>query len=241
MTLPFPHFSFSHLNLYMQSPAKWALCYLHGFKDESPSMWRGQAVEEGIVHYLYTRDLDAAIKAGLAKFEERAQGEVSDEIEKELASIPGMIEQGSIALADKEIPFGKQVRVEHQFPGIEIPTIGFVDCEWPERGLEIKSTDRMPSEIREGHATQTAFYKFCRKKPFDILYVTKSKHQLIPFDQDPMPYVKRLEWAAHAISDLMTAFPNKDRATRLLPPPDYDHMYLWKSPAAREAAEKIWR
>ncbi len=241
MTLPFDHFSFSHLNLYMQSPAKWALCYLYGFKEESASLWRGIAVEDGIIRYLYTRDLDEAIKCGFAKFDEKAQGEVTDEIEKELAVIPGMIEQGSIALAGREMPFGKQIRVEYQFSGLDIPTIGFVDCEWPERGLEIKSTNRMPSEISENHGTQTDFYRVCRKKPFDILYVTKSKHQLIPRDCDPMPSIRRLEWAAHAINDLLTAFPDKNRVTQLLPPPDYDHAYLWKSPAAREAAALIWR
>lgn len=232
----FKHLSFSHLNLYMQSPAKWALCYLHGVKDVSPNMWRGSAVEAGIVHYLYTGDLDDAIKAAFAKFEEEAQGEVTEEIESAISVIPGMVEQGAIALAGREMPFGKQIRVEHQFDGIDIPAIGFVDVEWPEIGLEIKSTNRMPSDISEGHACQTAFYKFCRKKPFEVLYVTKSKHQLIPFDADPAPYVRRLEWTAHAINDLLTAFPDKMRATRVLPAPDYDHPYLWNSPAAREAA-----
>ncbi len=241
MTLPFDHFSFSHLNLYMQSPAKWALCYLYGFKDESASMWRGIAVEVGIVHYLYTRNLDEAIKNGLAKFEERAQGEITDEIEKELAVIPGMIEQGSIALAGREIPISKQVRIEYQFPGLDIPTIGYSDVEWPAIGLEIKSTNRMPSEISEAHGIQTDFYRVCRKKPFAVLYVTKAKHQIIPRDCDPMPSIRRLEWAAHAITDLLTTFPDKDRVARLLPPPDYDHNYLWKSPAARAAAEQIWR
>jgi hypothetical protein len=233
------HLSPSHLNLYASSPAKWALCYLHKFKEVGPSMWRGQAVEAGIISYLRDRDLDAAIKVALWRFEEEALGEVSDEIEKELALIPGMVEQGSIALASWEKPTRVQIRVEHKFDGIDIPIIGFADAEWPAKGLEIKSTSRMPSEISAAHSSQTGFYELCLKKPFDVLYVSKSKWQIIPLE-DAAKHVRRLEWTAHAIQDLLTAFPDPLVATRILPAPDYDHPFLWKSPAAREAAAQIW-
>lgn len=236
----FDHFSPSHLNLYSESPAKWALCYLHKVRDESPAMWRGTAVEAGIVAYLRLRDLDEAIRSALERFELEAQGEVTPEIEKELAVIPGMVEQGSIALADRPFPDATQLKVEHWFDGIEIPILGYVDAIWAETGLEIKTTNAMPSELRESHARQAGFYSICKKRPFDVLYVTPKKHQIFRVE-DPQQYVRRMEWAAHAIVGLLTAFPDRDAATRILPPPDYGHPYLWKSETSRAAAEQIWR
>jgi hypothetical protein len=234
----FHHLSPSNINLYVESPAKWALCYLHKFKEVSPAMWRGSAVEAGIIDYLLNRDLDVAIKVAFGRFEKDAQGEITDAIEKQLDMIPGMVEQGSIALAGHEAPCAVQVPVEHRFDDIPIPVIGFVDAEWPQRLLEIKTVSSIKNEITAAHACQSGFYSFCRKKPIDVLYVTPKKFNLIALE-DPLKHVQRLERAALAIQILLTAFPDAHDATRILPPPDYGHNYLWKSEAAREAYMEI--
>lgn len=205
-------------------------------------MWRGSAVEAGIINWLGSQSMDLALKAAFAKFEEEAQGEVSDDIEKELEVIPGMVKQGTLALAGwtRPEPGDTQVEVKHWFDGIGIPIKGYIDALWPERGLEIKSTNRMGSEISAEHASQTAFYSICKKRPFDVLYVSKNKWNLFRLE-NAEAHLKRLEWAAHAVQDLLTAFPDPLAATRILPAPDYDHPYLWKSEAARTAAAQIWR
>lgn len=237
------HLSPSHLNLFIESQAKWALCYLHKFKERAPAMWRGTAVEAGLVAYLKPPgDLDAAIEFALAEFEKEAMGELAPEIDKERNIIPDMVEQGSIALfkSERGQPLVTQSKVEHYFDGIEVPAIGFTDIEWVEDGLEIKTTTRMPSEPRFNHARQRDFYSVCKKKPFSILYVTPTKYAFFP-QENPYDSMRRYEWAAHAIRNILSACPDKDAVSSILPPPDYDHPYLWRSAVARTAAEQIWR
>jgi hypothetical protein len=233
------HLSASHCNMFVSSQAKWWLCYLNGFKDAGASMWRGSATEAGAASYMANRDLDTAIQVALERFELDAQGEVTDEIEKELKNIPLYVEQAAIALADRERPDTSQLRIEHWFEGIEVPVIGYVDFTWPTKGLELKSTGQMKNEITAEHARQTSLYATATGKPFDVLYVTPKKFQFIPLE-DVGLHLRRLEWTAHRIRQILSVFHDKDEMVKIIPPPDYDHIYLWKSEAARNAAQPIW-
>src|SRR5688572_30482018 len=86
------HLSPSSLNLWVAAPGLWTLRYLAGVKDEgSPAMWRGSAVEDGFSHLLRGRAMAEAEAAALNSFELNAQGELSDDLDKERASIAPML------------------------------------------------------------------------------------------------------------------------------------------------------
>src|SRR5512143_798009 len=120
------HLSPSSLNLYAEQPAMWALKYLHNFDEGGNArMWRGSAVEAGVDHWLYRRDADAATTAALAFFEHEAVGEITDELDKERANIPSMLDQAITMLHNRPEPTGRQFKVEYWIDDIEIPVIGF--------------------------------------------------------------------------------------------------------------------
>lgn len=236
------HLSPSSINSYAEQPSKWVISYLFGIKDpENAAMVRGKAVEDGLASYLHDGDLDRAVAVALTTFEAFAQGECNDENDKERAAIPGMVEQAAIAVEANgfcERPDAKQLKVEYWFDGIEVPVIGYVDFSWPNRGLELKSTHRLPSDLSVKHALQAGFYSACKSRPFHVLYVTKSKHALFLVD-DAEAQMRRIRSYVQCIKHVLSASTDAEQAARFFAP-DFDHPYLWKNDAAREAAAKIW-
>lgn len=232
------HLSPSSLNCYAEQPAFWALKYLHNFSEESnASMWRGSAVEAGLDLWLYKREEGAAQKAALDRFELDAMGEIDDSIDKERIAIFPMLDLAMQALGTFPEPTGRQFKVEYWFDGIEVPIIGFTDYEWPEFGIDLKTTRRMPSTVPPRHAKQISLYQAARKKPFKLLYVTEKKAEIKEVE-DWEVQLKRLSWHAHGIRRALSVSSDPHEVARLFAP-DFDHMY-WKGEAARAAAVEIW-
>lgn len=235
------HLSPSSLNLYAEQPAFWALKYLHKFKDDvGPAAWRGSAVEAGLDHWLYKREEGAAQKAALDRFELDAMGQVDEEVDKERLAVFPMLSKALEAVGTYGEPTGRQFKAEYWFDGIEVPVIGFTDYEWPDFGLDLKTTRRMPSEIPARHAKQISLYSAARKKTFRLLYVTEKKceiKELQPGEQEV--WLKRLEWHAHAIRRVLSMFSDKHDLARCFVP-DFESFY-WKSDAAKAAAVEIWK
>jgi len=237
------HLSPSSLNCYLDEPAMWVLRYLYKFKDRAgPFAWRGNAVEAGLAVWLQNvpakRNLDASIAAALARFEQEAQGEISDKIEKELKGIPRMVQQAINALHDRPIPDAVQAPIKIWFDDIEVPVKGFIDFVWPEECLDLKSTFSMPSEPKEAHCRQVAVYTKAKERPCRLLYVTPTKHDFKPcVDID-----KHLNYAhrqARSIRNLLWVCNSKEQIAEFFLP-DFDN-YVWDRDETKEAANLIWR
>lgn len=232
------HLSASSLNLYAEEPAYWTLVYLHKLKDEGNSRtWRGSAVEAGLDLWLYKRDLPAAIQAAMQRFEESALGDLTEDVDRERESIKPMLEGACKALQKKPEPITRQLKIEYYFDGIEVPVIGYTDYEWEDEGLDLKTTNRMPSEMSPRHSRQLALYQVARKKPYCGLYVTAKKVD-VKYVADAELHVKRLEWYAHSIRRLLSVFPDKHDASRIFAP-KFESFY-WSNEAHRDAALEIW-
>jgi hypothetical protein len=232
------HLSASSLNLYAEEPAFWTLIYLHKFQDErGADAWRGHAVEAGLDHWLYKRDAPQALLVALNRFEEQALGDLDDKVDRERGKIRPMLERACEALQGYREPIARQLRIEHRFEGIEVPVIGYVDYEWEDEGLDLKTTSRMPTEMPPRHARQIGLYSVARKRPYSALYVTDKKACIKSVDE-PETHVKRLEWYAHSVRRLLSVFPDKHEASRIFAP-HFDSFY-WKHDTAKEAAKEIW-
>lgn len=69
------HLSASSLNLWRSSPGIWAYRYIGKLKEPgNPAMWRGTAVENGLIALLHGRPLLAAIDAAFQSFDLNAEG-----------------------------------------------------------------------------------------------------------------------------------------------------------------------
>ncbi len=179
------HLSPSSLRLYREEPAAWVVRYLMGVRDEAgPGAWRGTAVEAGVDRLLFGYDKTMALASMNAKWNELAQGAADDKAMKESADLPEYLAQAQAALQGRPMPLTKQSKISIDLPGIEVPLIGFVDYQWADEGLDLKTTQRLPSSPQPAHVEQMAVYMEATGKPFSLLYVTPKKSAIYPVTAD---------------------------------------------------------
>lgn len=172
------HLSASSLNLWSAMPGLWVMRYLHGFKESTgAAMARGSAVESALLHILHRQG--NPLRAAYASFQLSMQGEISDDIDKECALLPGMVAQ-----CEQWQPPGAllatQIKVECFLDDVAVPIIGYVDFSFDTCDVDLKTTKACPSKPKAEHVRQVAIYRHARKKPGQLLYVTDKKHA--PFD-----------------------------------------------------------
>jgi hypothetical protein len=179
------HLSNSSISLWESNPAQWVMSYL--LKEKRPSsaaMWRGIAVEDGVVVCLDGGTLTDAVAAALARFDKEITF-ADEKSEKERAGIEPMIE---LAVAELE-QYGKpqfsidgsqqKVSITCNGDGWKIPIIGYLDLVYPDHGLvvDLKTTMRMPSVMMQSHKRQRCIYQRCvgGNQQVKFLYVTPKK------------------------------------------------------------------
>lgn len=239
------HLSPSSINCYIDERAWWCAKYLLGVKDEvGPKAWGGHAIEAGLDWYLFQRGdpdvREVALTKTFARFEEDAQGEVRDDIDKVRDDLEPMLNRAMEAAEHWPLPNARQLKLEHWIDGIEVPLWLYVDYTFPDWLLDLKATWRMPSQVSCAHARQVSVYSKATGKPPRLLYVTKSKTWPAELSVEDVEYhYGQLCSAARSIRALLETCETPERAA-LLNPPNLDHPYLWKSEAAREAAQTYW-
>ncbi len=180
------HLSPSSLGTWRENPGLWGLKYLAGFRDEAgPAAWRGNAVEGGAHMLMRGKSLDEAVASSQEAFEATAQGECSDNAEKERAAIAPMLSIIAASLPDKPL-IGFQIKVEQWLDNIDVPLIGYIDFIFEDGGiLDLKTTHRCPSEPTPGHVRQLASYMKARGvDASELWYVTTKKEALYEVTAD---------------------------------------------------------
>lgn len=234
------HLSPSSLRLYRDDPAAWCVRYLCRVKDDGgPGAWRGSAVEAGLDRILFRAGVETAAKAMRDKWDELAMGVVDEKAAKEYELLPDYLAQAQKALAGRDTPLSLQSKISVSIPGIEVPVIGFIDYRWPDCGLDLKTTLRMPSEPNPAHVEQVAVYAKATGVPFSLLYVTPKKWAVYeitaPMVEEAYTGVLR---GAYAIRHMLSKVDSARDALRLYSP-DFTN-YQW-SPPMIEAATQIYQ
>lgn len=185
------HLSASQLSTFCADPSFWFAQKVMGLRTPASfAMERGKAVETGIVAGLKGACLEDATEAALRAFDEAGQyGGLTGDSDKERDAIPGMVEQGILALhefGEPDFPEeGKQHRIELNVRFGEgeddvIPLIGFLDLVYPDRIIDIKSTLRVPSEMSFAHRLQCAIYaRASGNKDVAFCYISPKKSSLL--------------------------------------------------------------
>lgn len=202
------HLSPSSLRLYREEPAAWVVRYLMGVKDEmGASAWRGRAVEAGCDRLLFQEGDGPAHDAMHDEFEKSAQGVADDKTVKERADLVAYLAQCRLSFKEMKwpTPLTRQTKISIELPGVEVPLIGFADWTWSDFGVDLKTTQRMPSAAKPEHIEQVACYMEATGKPFSLLYVTPKKWALYPVTEhearDAMVRVRRGAAAVRALLD----------------------------------------
>jgi len=235
------HLSASSLALYRNEPALWTLRYLFGVRDNAgPGAWRGSAVEGAVNKIIYENcSDDEAISAALGAFEISAQGDLSDDVDKERSVIPDMTRHASIAFRSLGKPIATQFKVEHWIDGIEIPVLGYIDYLYEDFLIDLKTTLRAPSEPRPDHAVQVVSYSDATAKRPGLIYVTPKKSQR--FNHESID-AERARWSlrrsAHSLRALLAMAADKHEAASIFTP-SIDG-FMWTD-ITRNAALELWK
>lgn len=231
------HLSYSSLSKFRAAPNVWALSYLFRVKDDAgPAAWRGRAVEAGLDRLLWGEDMAAAEAAMRDEWLELTGGEVTEEIRSIAMDLTAFLKQAHAATKDMGTPLTRQTRVQIEIPGLDIPLIGYTDYRWGDKGLDLKTTLRMPSEPRPDHAEQMAIYAKATGLPFSLLYVTPKKWAI----HETMDDGSALESVFRTAHALVHAIKKADdpRDFMRMYAPDFSSFY-W-SPPLIEAAKGVY-
>jgi hypothetical protein len=204
------HLSSSSITLWAADPAYWLAKYRLGHKSASnAAMERGKAVEIGIVHRLIGMNEKDALFDALRVYDDACMWGLNGDVDGERVYIGSMIDQGFAALqtfGTPDLPDEGQhkVSIDIDFgPNGEhrVPIIGYIDLDFPECVIDIKSTNRIPSAMSTAHRIQSAIYARSTNKPVRFLYVSSKKTAMLE-DPDTLETQKTV----HGLVRNMAAF-----------------------------------
>lgn len=216
------HLSPSSLQTYQANPSLWVGRYLLKWADDAgPKAWVGNAVEAGLASYLGADEVPP-LQAALRQFEEKAAGDLSENVSAARAEIEPMLKQACDAMQARKGSYPTyQQRVEWFVDGIEVPIIGYKDFQFLDASiLDLKTTRAMPSSPKTDHAAQVGFYMIASKVDVgELLYVTPKKSALYTLTiEQAHEAVKPLLIAAKAVRSLLNRVETGEDALSIFAP-----------------------
>lgn len=242
MTIDYERHSPSALNLFAASPAMFVLERVLGVKQPvGAPAHRGVAVEDGVT--LGLNDMDASIpdciNAALIRYDTLTALSPDPRKERYRETVPGMVKAALTELREYGKPSSTQGFVTWQPDGLALPIVGYYDYEWSEHGIlgDLKTTERMPSEIKTGHARQVALYAASDNVDARLIYVTPKRLEVYGLEN-----VRRHRDALHKIAlsvEKFLSLSNDPEFFVSITVPDLDSFY-WGTPPARQLAYEVW-
>jgi hypothetical protein len=234
--------SASKLNLYAECPSMFVAEYIIGEKQSvgSPAH-RGVAVEDGVSHGL--NDLDAPLKDCIEvahmKYDTLSALSGDPRREKYRETIADMVRTALKELRGYGKPDSMQGLVEWEPDGLRLPIVGYYDYQWTQHRMlaDLKTSERMPSEIKIGHARQVALYAASANVDAHLIYVTPRKLEAYKLE-NVLEHREALRKIAMKVENLLSL--SDDPAYYLtLFAPALDAFYF-NNPEARAMAYRLW-
>lgn len=242
MIAAYERHSASKLNLFAACPSMFVVQYLIGEPQAvGAPAHRGSAVEDGVSYGL--KNLDAplrdCIEVAQIKYDSLSVLSGDPRHEKYRETLGDMVTAALKELREYGKPDGMQGLVEWQPEGLKLPIVGYYDYQWAKKGMlaDLKTTERMPSEIKISHARQVALYAASDNLDARLIYVTPKK--LEPYRlENALAHREALRKIAMIVENLLTL--SDDPAYYLtLFAPDLESFY-WNTPEARATAYRLW-
>lgn len=201
---------------------------------------RGTAVEHGVTIGLQdpAATLETCAAEAQKKFDEISALSGDPRREDYRATIPAMVDAALKELRPYGVPTGAQGFIELRVPELNFPIVGYYDFQWDQHGIitDLKTTERLPSSIKIGHARQVALYA-SDNMDARLSYITPKKSATYSLEnkrehrQALIEIAKRVERFL-ALSDDPQFFID-------ITAPDLESFY-WTAPAARQLAYQYW-
>jgi PD-(D/E)XK nuclease superfamily len=233
----------SSLNRFASSPAMYVLERILGLKQPvSPQAHRGVAVEDGVALGLSNHDstIEDCVDVAYTKYDTLTAMSGDSRREKVREGIHNMI----LLTLDELRPYGKPSKtqgfIEWKPDGLKFPIVGYYDFFWEDKGIviDLKTTDKMPSEITIPHAMQVAFYAMSDNMDARLTYCTPKKCQTYQLENIREHREALLQMALRV--ERFLSLSDDPEFFKSITVPDLGH-YLWNNPAARQLAWEHWR
>jgi hypothetical protein len=236
------HVSASQMGRFTTAPDAWFAEKILGRRfTPSCAMERGKAIELGVARVLAGDDFASGVEAALKAYDHELRfGGLSGDPDKERAAIEPSVTLAAERLARygvPDFPEDGQHKIElmvrfGEHPDAVIPVIGYLDFQFEDRVVDLKSTLRMPSTMSLSHRLQAAVYqRAVGNRPVQFCYVTPKKIEVLEPDD-----VVADQAMVRAIVRRMAAFlalGDKDQLAAAIPVlPDH---YTW---AGNEGARR---
>ena len=215
MSGQFEHFNIAHLspsslNLFRTAPSLWVVRYLYGVKDDSSEvMQRGLDAEKALYDRMHGRENPA---------------------HESLVT-------GALELIQ---PYGELVTYQrellYQPNGFPVPIKGFLDFEFQDACVDLKTKRNMPKGIDYSHRLQGAFYAMATGKHQHFLYATDKKAAIYVLE-DPADAANELLSICQSVSRFLSMSKDKAELANILFP-DFS-AFQWGD-NSKAAAREIW-
>lgn len=231
----------SSLYLYSESPSMFVLEKILGIRQPSTApMHRGTGVEEGVTFGLLNPDapLSDCIDAAFKKYDTISALSGDARREKYRETIPAMVAQALEELRPYGIPSRTQGFVEWKPEGLALPIVGYFDYEWADHGIivDLKTTEKLPSENKISHARQVALYASSDNMDGRLTYCTPKKIATYRVEN-----IREHRNALHQIAlrvENMLSLSDDPQFFKSIIAPNLDSFY-WNGPA-RQLAFEHW-
>lgn len=240
-----PHYSPSSLNLFCAAPAMFVLEKALGLRQPvGAPAHRGTAVEAGVTAGLMQPELPAqtCIETALNRYDQLTALSGDPRREHYRDGIADMVTQTLSELRPYGVPSATQGKVVWQPEGLSAPILGYYDFMWADHGIvvDLKTTEKMPSQIKVAHARQVALYAAGISDNIDarLTYVTPKKRATYRLEN-----VREHRDALHQIALRVERFLAQSDDPEFfigITAPDYESFY-WSSPPARQIGFEKWR
>ena len=170
----------SALNLFCASTPMFVLERIVGVRQPvGAPAHRGTAVEDGVTTGLLDpqASLEACTDVALRKYDTITALSGDRRREEYRATIPDMVARALAELRPYGVPSRCQGFVEWKPAGLKLPIVGYFDYEWEQHGIidDLKTTEKMPSQIKIPHARQVALYASSDNMDARLTYTTPKK------------------------------------------------------------------
>lgn len=238
--MKFERHSPSSLNLYCASPAMFVLEKILGRRQPvGAPAYRGIAVEDGVTVGLLNPDatLESCFEVALKKYD-MLTALSSDKRRADFReTIPGMVASAIEELRPYGVPSHTQGFVEWRPDGLKYPIVGYYDFHWEQHNItvDLKTTEKLPSQIKVPHARQIALYVRSNNADARASYITPKKRATYRVEN-----IDAHRTALHQIAMRVERFLSLSDDPEFflsITAPDYESFY-WNGPARQIGFEK---
>lgn len=234
----------SSLNLFSADPGMFVLERILGAKQPvGASAHRGTAVEAGVAYGLThaTATLSDAVALAHTTYDTLTALSGDPRREDQRKIIGPMVDIGLAELRPYGAPSAMQGFVEWRPEELTYPIVGYYDFLWAEQGIliDLKTTERLHSQIQVSHARQVALYSAAISDNIDarITYVTQKKCATYHLE-NVREHRNALLQIALRCEAFLALSDDPEFFTRITAP-DFSSFY-WNNPAARQAGFERW-